>query len=234
MSFTDYPLDSEVFRLFWNLKLHSFFARLALRYLLTWGLETNSLSHRIALTYLLNKRIQTNSLFDRLALTYVLNRGLETNSVFDRLARAYLVNRGLETNSVFDTIARAFMHLLKRGPQTRNLFDKMALMYLVKRCDEAVHKGLSVRGFADVFDLAQVEGINLIDRNLQRISKTPLTWQTAKIAVACRSIEAFHQENTDEFGYTTDEFRYTAELGYWTGALERLRQLEKEENSESD
>nr|YP_009340242.1 hypothetical protein Lo_pol1Pt0577 [Lobelia polyphylla]APQ39725.1 hypothetical protein Lo_pol1Pt0577 [Lobelia polyphylla] len=226
MTFNNYPLDVEVFRLFWNLNLNSFFARLALRYLLTWGLETNSLSHRIALTYLLNKGLQTNSLFDRLALTYVLNGGLETNSLFDRLARAYLVNMGLETNSLFDTIARAFLHLL-RGRQTRNLFDKMALMYLVKRCDEAVHKGLSVRGFADLFDLAQVEGINLIDRNLQRISKTPTAWQTAKIAVACRSIEAFHQENTDEFGYT-------AKLGYWTGALERLRQLEKEENSESD
>nr|ASA39100.1 hypothetical protein Pa_de_se1Pt0564 [Palmerella debilis subsp. serrata] len=227
MTFTNYPLDSEVFRLFWKIKPQSFFARLALRYLLTWGLETNSLSHRIALTYLLNKGLKTNSLFDRLALTYVLTWGLETNSLFARLARAYLVNRGIDTNSLFDTIARAFMHLLKRGRQTRNLFEKMALMYLVKRCDEAVHKGLSVRGFADVFDLAKVEGINLIDRNLQRISKTPMAWQTAKIAVACRSIDAFHQENTDEF-------RYTAELGYWTGALERLRQLEKEENSESD
>nr|YP_009402971.1 hypothetical protein Ce_gra1Pt0573 [Centropogon granulosus]ASA34164.1 hypothetical protein Ce_gra1Pt0573 [Centropogon granulosus] len=222
MSFTN-SLDREVFRLFWNMKLHSFFARLALRYLLTWGRETNSLSHRIALTYLLNKGLKTNSLFDRLALTYVLNGGLETNSLFDRLARAYLVNRGLKTNSVFDTISRAFMHLLMRGLQTRNLFDKMALMYLVKRCDEAVR----LSGFEDVFDLAQVEGINLIDRNLQRISKTPMAWQTAKIAVACRSIEAFHQENTDEF-------EYTAKLGYWTGALERLRQLEKEENSESD
>nr|YP_010849966.1 ORF present in extra-plastid DNA segment [Lobelia pleotricha]YP_010850139.1 ORF present in extra-plastid DNA segment [Lobelia taliensis]WGH11326.1 ORF present in extra-plastid DNA segment [Lobelia pleotricha]WGH11585.1 ORF present in extra-plastid DNA segment [Lobelia taliensis] len=227
MNFPDYPLDSEVFRLFGNMKLHSFFARLALRYLLTWGLETNSLSHRIALTYLVHKGLETNSLFDRLALTYVLNGGLETNSVFGRLARAYLVKRGLDTNYLFDTIARAFMHLLKRGPQTRNLFEKMALMYLLKRCDEAVHKGLSVRGFADVFDRARVEGGNLIDQNLQRISKTPMAWQTAKIAVACRSIEAFHQENMDDF-------RYTAELGYWTGALERLRQLEKEENSESD
>nr|YP_009405058.1 hypothetical protein Lo_mil1Pt0571 [Lobelia mildbraedii]ASA37043.1 hypothetical protein Lo_mil1Pt0571 [Lobelia mildbraedii] len=227
MNFTDYPLDSEVFRLFWKMKLHSLFARLALRYLLTWGRETNSLRHKIALTYLLHKGLETNSLFDRLALTYVLNGGLETNSVFSRLARAYLVNRDLEINSLFDTIARAFMHLLKRGLKTRNLFEKMALMYLLARCDEAVQKGLSVRGFEDVFDLARVEGGNLIDQNLQRISKTPKAWQTAKIAVDCRSIEAFHQENTDDL-------RYTAELGYWAGALERLRQLEKEENSESD
>lgn len=227
MNFTDYPLDSEVFRFFGNMKLHSFFARLALRYLLTWGLETNSLRHRLALTYLLHKGLETNSLFDRLALTYVLNGGLETNSVLSNLVRAYLVNRGLETNSLFDTMARAFMHLLKRGLKTRNLFEKMALMYLLKRCDEAVYKGLSVRGFADVVDLARVEGGNLIDRNLQRISKTPMAWQTAKIAVACRSTEAFDQENPDDF-------RYIAELEYWTGALERLRQLEKEENSESD
>nr|YP_009406669.1 hypothetical protein Sc_vir1Pt0565 [Sclerotheca viridiflora]ASA39190.1 hypothetical protein Sc_vir1Pt0565 [Sclerotheca viridiflora] len=224
MNFTDYPVDSEIFRLFWNMKLRLFFARLALRYLLMWGLETNSLSHRLALMYLLHKGLETNSLFDRLALTYVLMWGLETNSGFNRLVRAYLVNRGL---SLFDTLARAFMHLLKRGPKTRNFFEKMAFMYLLKRCDEAVHKGLSVRGFADIFDLARVEGGNLIDQNLQRISKTPMAWQTAKITVAYRSIEAFHQENTDDF-------RYIAELGYWTGALERLQQLENEENSESD
>nr|YP_009339707.1 hypothetical protein Lo_bon1Pt0561 [Lobelia boninensis]APQ39100.1 hypothetical protein Lo_bon1Pt0561 [Lobelia boninensis] len=224
MNFTDY---SKVFRLFWNMKLHSLFAQLALRYLLTWGLETNSLSHRITLTYLLYKGLESNSLFDRLALTYVVNGGLEKNSVLSRLVLAYLVNRDLKPNFLFDTIARAFMHLLKRGPKTRNLVEKMAFMYLLKRCDEAVHKGLSVRGFADVFDLARVEGSNLIDQNLQRISQTPMAWETAKIAVACRSIEALHQEKTDDF-------RYNAELGYWTGALERLRQLEKEENSESD
>nr|WGH11239.1 ORF present in extra-plastid DNA segment [Pratia nummularia] len=227
MDFTNYSLDGKVFRFFWNRQLHFFFARLSLRCLLTWGLETNSLSHRIALTYLLHKELKTNSLFDRLALTYVLNGGLKTNSLFDRLVRAYLVRRGLKTNSLFDTIARAFMHLLKKGRQTGNFVDKMALMYLVRRCDEAVHKCLSERGFSDVFDVAEVEGRNLIDRNLQRISKTPMAWQTAIFAVSCRSIEAFHQENTDEF-------EYTAELGYWTGALERLRQLDKEENLESD
>lgn len=227
MNSTDSTLAREVFLLFWHMPLYSLFARLALRYLLTWGLETNSLRHRIALTYLLHKGLETNSLFDRLALTYVLNGGLETNSVFTTLVRAYLVNRGLDPNSLFDTIAHAFMHLLKRGLKTRNLFEKMALMYLLKRCDEAVHKGLSVRGVGDVFDLARVEGGNLIDRNLQRISKTSMAWQTAKIAVACRSLEALHQENPDAF-------QYTAELGYWKGALKRLRQLEKEENSESD
>nr|YP_009404072.1 hypothetical protein Lo_ang1Pt0565 [Pratia angulata]ASA35338.1 hypothetical protein Lo_ang1Pt0565 [Pratia angulata] len=223
MDFTNYSLDGKVFRFFWNRQLHFFFARLSLRCLLTWGLETNSLSHRIALTYLLHKGFKTNSLFDRLALTYVLNRDGQTNSLFDRLARAYLVRRGLETNSLFNTIARGFMHLLKRSRQTENLFDQMALMYLVRRCKDAVHKCLSVRGFSDVFDFAEIEGRKLIDRNLQKISKTPLAFETAKIAVSCRSIEAFHQENIDEF-------EYTAELGYWTGALERLRQLEKERN----
>nr|YP_009339531.1 hypothetical protein Li_pet1Pt0569 [Lithotoma petraea]APQ38924.1 hypothetical protein Li_pet1Pt0569 [Lithotoma petraea] len=219
-------LDGKVFRFFCTRKLHFFFARLSLRCLLTWGLETNSLSHRIALTYLLHKGCQKNSLFDRLALTYVLNGGLQKNSLFNRLVRAYLVRRGLETNSIFDTIARAFMHLLKRDRQTENFFDQMALMYLVRRCDEAVHKCLSVRGFADIFDVAQVEGRKFIDRNLQRISKTPMAWQTAIFAVSCRSIEAFHQD--------TEVFEYIAELGYWTGAFERLRQLDKEKNFESD
>nr|YP_009404789.1 hypothetical protein Lo_kau1Pt0566 [Lobelia kauaensis]ASA36774.1 hypothetical protein Lo_kau1Pt0566 [Lobelia kauaensis] len=226
MHFNGYPLDSEVFNFFVNLKLRLFFARLALRYLLMWGLEPNSLSHRIVLMYLLHKGLETNSLFDRLALTYVLNGGLETNSLLSSLVRVYLVNRGLDTNFLFDTMSRAFMHLLKRGLKTRNLFDKMALMYLLKRCNEAFYKGLSVRGFPDVFDLARMEGSNLIDVNLQRISQTPMAWKTAKIVVGCRSIDAFNQEK--------DDFRYTAELGYWTGAFERLEQLEKEENSESD
>nr|YP_009403565.1 hypothetical protein Hi_lon1Pt0561 [Hippobroma longiflora]ASA34758.1 hypothetical protein Hi_lon1Pt0561 [Hippobroma longiflora] len=220
---SSFNVETEVFRFFWNMNLEFFFSRLALRYLLTWGLEINSLRHRIALTYLLNRALKTKNLFDRLALTYVLNIGLERNSFFDRLVRAYLVKRGLETNSLFDTIARAFMHLSKRGRQKRNFFEKMAVMYLLKRCNEAVQKGLSMRGFADVLDLARVEGINLIDRNLQRISKTPRAWQTAKIAVACRAIEAFHEDDTDYF-------HYNAELGYWTGALEHLQQLEKEEN----
>jgi hypothetical protein len=153
----------------------------------------------------------------------VLNKGLETKSLFDRLVRFYIVKRGLQTNSLFDTMARAFMHLLKRGLETNSVCDKMAFMYLRARCDEAVHKGVSVRGLGDVFDLAKVEGINLIDQNLQIISKTPMDWQTAKIAVAGRSVEAFENE-------TTDAFRYTAELGYWTGALKRLQQLEKEAN----
>nr|YP_009403655.1 hypothetical protein Hy_tri1Pt0571 [Hypsela tridens]ASA34848.1 hypothetical protein Hy_tri1Pt0571 [Hypsela tridens] len=227
MTKSNYSVDDEVLQYFWNKKLDFFLARLSLRYLLTWGLETNSLSHKIALTYLVNKGLETNSLFDRLALTYVLNGGLETNSLFDRLVRAYIVRRGLETNSLFDTMARAFMHLLKRSRQTGNLFDQMALMYLVSRCNEAIHKCLSVRGLGDVYDFAEVEGMTLIDRNVQRISKTPMAWQTAKMAVSCRVIEAFEQENTDEF-------EYTAELGYWTGALTRLRQLEKEENLESD
>nr|YP_009406847.1 hypothetical protein Tr_kau1Pt0573 [Trematolobelia kauaiensis]ASA39368.1 hypothetical protein Tr_kau1Pt0573 [Trematolobelia kauaiensis] len=225
MNFSD-PVDREVFHFFRSMKLQLFFARLALRYLLTWGLETNSLSHRIALMYLFHKEFVSNSLFDRLALTYVLNGGLETNSLLSRLVGAYLVNRGIKPNYLFDTLARAFLHLLKRGPKTKNFFDKMARMYLLKRCDEAVHKGLSVRGFSNLFDLARVEGSNLIDQNLQRISETPMAWQTAIFAVACRSIKAFHQENLDDF-------RYTAELGYWTGALEHLRQLENEENSES-
>nr|YP_009402882.1 hypothetical protein Ap_lon1Pt0567 [Apetahia longistigmata]ASA34075.1 hypothetical protein Ap_lon1Pt0567 [Apetahia longistigmata] len=227
MTFTYYPVDGKIFRRFLNMKLNLFFARLALRFLLMWGLETNSLSHRIALMYLLHKGLETNSLFDRLALTYVLNGGLETNSGFNRLVRAYLVTRGLEPNFLFDTLARALMYLLKRGLKTRNLFDKMAFMYLLARCNEAVHKSLSVRGFADICDLARVEGGNLIDQNLQRISKTPMAWQAAKIAVTYRWIEAFHEE-------TTDYFRYTAQLEYWTSALERLGQLEDEENSESD
>lgn len=217
-------LETKVFRLFWNLKLDSLFSRLALRYLLNWGLETDSVSHRIALIYLFNRAYETRNFFDRLALTYVLTRDLLTNSFFDRLVRAYLVKRGLEINSLlFDTIARSFLHLLKRGRQTRNLFETMALMYLLKRCDEAVQKGLSVTGFGNVFDLAKVEGFRLIDQNLQRISKTPKAWQTAKIAVACRLLEAFYEESADEF-------HYMAELGYWTGALKRLEQLEKEEN----
>nr|ASA38206.1 hypothetical protein Lo_spn2Pt0562 [Lobelia sp. 2 EBK-2017] len=227
MDFTNYSLDGKVFRFFWNRQLHFFFARLSLRCLLTWGLETNSLSHRIALTYLLQKGLKTNSLFDRLALTYVVNGGIKTNSLFDRLVRAYLVRRGLETNSLFDIMARAFMHLLKRRRQTENFFDQMALMYLVRRCDEAVHKCMSVRGFSDVADFAEVEGRKLIDRNLERISKTPLAFQTAIFAVSCRSVEAFHEENTEVF-------EYVAELGYWTGALERLRQLDKEKNFEAD
>nr|YP_009403741.1 hypothetical protein Is_hyp1Pt0557 [Isotoma hypocrateriformis]ASA34934.1 hypothetical protein Is_hyp1Pt0557 [Isotoma hypocrateriformis] len=226
MSFQPYRLDGPVLRFFLNLPLDFVFAQLSLRYLLIWGLETNSLSHKIALTYLLNKGLRTNSLFDRLALTYVLNGGLETNSLFARFVRAYLVHRGLETYSLFDTIARAFMHL-KRGRQRGNFFDQMALMYMESRCGEAVSKGLSVRGLGDISDLAHVEGMNLINQNFQRISQTPLAWQTSKIAVAYRSMEAFEEENTDEF-------EYTAELGYWTGALERLDQLEKEENLEFD
>nr|YP_009405416.1 hypothetical protein Lo_org1Pt0565 [Lobelia organensis]ASA37491.1 hypothetical protein Lo_org1Pt0565 [Lobelia organensis] len=226
MNFTNYPVDREVFRFFWNLNLNAFFARLALRYLLTWGLEINSLRHKIALTYLLHQGLETNSLCDRLVFTYVLNGGLETNSVFSRLARAYLGNRDLE-NFLFDTIARAFTHLLNRGYKTRDLFQKMALMYFLARCDEAIYKGLSVRGFDDLCDRAEVEGGNLIDQNFKRLSQTPMAWQTAKFAVACRSNEAFHQEDLDDL-------RYVAELGYWTGALERLRQLEKEENLGSD
>lgn len=225
MNFNDYP--RKVLRLFVTMTLHSLIARLALRYLLTWGKETNSLRHRIALTYLLHKGLETNSLFDRLVLTYVLNGGFDTNFALNKLVRAYLVNKGFDTNYLFNTIARAFTRLLKTGLKTRNLFDKMAFIYLLTRCDEAIHKGVSVRGFGDVFDFARVEGGNLIDRNLQRISKTPRTWKTAKIAVAYRALEVFYEENIDYF-------RYIVELGYWTGALERLRQLEKEENSESD
>lgn len=225
MNFNDYP--KKVFRLFMTMKLYSLFARLALRYLLRWGKERNSLSHRLAVTYLLHKGLENNSLFDRLALTYVLNGGLETTFALNKLVRTYLVNRSLDNNYLFDTIARAFMHILKKELRTSNLFDKMAFLYLRKRCDEALSKGISVTGFGDVFDFARVEGGNLIDQNLQTISETPMTWETAKIAVACRSIKVFHEENMDYF-------RYMAELGYWTGALERLRQLEKEEKSESD
>nr|ASA35007.1 hypothetical protein Is_hyp2Pt0549 [Isotoma hypocrateriformis] len=223
MTFFACSLDSQILRFFLHFQLDYLFAQLSLRYLLTWGLETNSLSHKLALTYLLNKGLRTKSVFDRLALTYVLNGGLETNSLFARFVRAYLVHRGLETNSLFDTIAHAFMHLLKRGRQTGNLFDIMALMYLVRRCGEAISKGLSVRGLGDISDLAQVAGMNLINQNFQTISKTPLAWQTAMFAVTYRWMEAFEEENTDEF-------KYSVELGYWTGALERLRQLEKEEN----
>nr|YP_009403061.1 hypothetical protein Cl_fau1Pt0571 [Clermontia fauriei]ASA34254.1 hypothetical protein Cl_fau1Pt0571 [Clermontia fauriei] len=225
MNVTDYP--RKVFRFLMTMKLHSLLARLALRYLLRWGKETNSLSHRIALTYLLHKGLVTNSLFVRLALTYMLNGGFDTNFVLNKLVRAYLVNKGLDANYLFDTISRAYMNILGKGLKNRNLFDKMAFMYLLKRCDEAIHKGVSVRGFGDIFDFARREGGNLIDENLQRISKTPMTWETAKLAVAYRSIEVVYEENIDYF-------TYIAEIGYWTGALERLRQLEKEENSESD
>nr|ASA38117.1 hypothetical protein Lo_spn1Pt0565 [Lobelia fenshamii] len=222
----NYSIERQVFFYFWTKKLDFFLARLSLRYLLTWGLETDSWRHKIALTYLLNKGLETRNLFDRLALTYVLTADRQTNSLFARLARAYLVRRGLETYSLFDTMARAFMYLLKRGQQTGNFFDQMALMYLVSRRNEAIHQGLSVRGLEDVCDYAKVEGMNLIDRNLQSISKTPMAWQTAKNAVSCRLLEAFDQD--------TDAFEYTAELEYWTGALARLHQLEKEENCESE
>nr|YP_009406400.1 hypothetical protein Lo_ure1Pt0570 [Lobelia urens]ASA38832.1 hypothetical protein Lo_ure1Pt0570 [Lobelia urens] len=224
MIYIEQPVDIEVFRFFWNRKLDSLFARLSFRYLLIWGLETNSLTHELALTYLLNREIKNISLLDRLALTYVLIRkGFQRNSLFDRLVRAYVVHRGLETRNFFDILARSFVHLCKRSGKPQTLFEKMALMYLVKRCDEAVHKGLSVVGLEDVVDLAEVEGINFINQNLQRILKTPLAWQTAKIVVACRVMKAFYEENTHEF-------EYTAELGYWTAALHYLRELEKEEN----
>nr|YP_009340522.1 hypothetical protein Po_car1Pt0598 [Porterella carnosula]APQ40095.1 hypothetical protein Po_car1Pt0598 [Porterella carnosula] len=215
-------MDGNILRLFLELKTNSYLARLYLRYLLRWGLEKNSLSHRIALTYLFNNGFRTNSLVDRLALTYVLHGGLKKNSLVARLVRAYLVKRGLAKHSLFNTMARAFSDLLKKGDQTKNLLETMAFMYLVKRCNDAVDKGLSVNGLGDVFDLAQVEGIHLIDQNFEVLSKTRMAWQTAKTAVHFRSIRAFYQE-------TSDEFRDTAEMGYWTGALERLRQLEQEE-----
>lgn len=225
MNVTDYP--RQVFRFLMTMKLHSLLARLGIRYLLRWGKEPNSLSHRIALMYLLHKGLRTNSLFDRLALTYMLNGGFDTNFALNKFVRAYLVNKGLDANYLFDTISRAYMHIVIMGLETSNLFDKMAFMYLLKRCDEAIHKGVSVRGFGEIFDFAREEGGNLIDLNLERLSKTPMTWETAKLAIGYRSIEVVHEENIDYF-------TYIAELGYWTGARERLRQLEKEENSESD
>nr|YP_009403429.1 hypothetical protein Do_cus1Pt0612 [Downingia cuspidata]ASA34622.1 hypothetical protein Do_cus1Pt0612 [Downingia cuspidata] len=233
-----HPLNQKILRRFLELNPNSYLARLSLRYLLRWGLEKKSFRHQIALTYLLNKGFRTNSLVDRLALTYVLNRGLKKDSLVARLVRAYLGKRGLAKQSLFDPMACALKNLLTKGDKTNTLLEKMALIYFVKRCDEAVDKGVSVSGWGGVFRLAQVEGINLINRNFKVLVNTPGGWQTAKTAVAFRSIKALYQENTDEF-------RYNAELGYWTAALEslyhvenvvreRLRHLEKEENLEDD
>nr|YP_009405147.1 hypothetical protein Lo_mus1Pt0567 [Lobelia muscoides]ASA37222.1 hypothetical protein Lo_mus1Pt0567 [Lobelia muscoides] len=224
MNSRNYKVDAEVFYLFWNMELHSFFGQLTLWYLLKWGRETNSLVHRLALTYLLHRGNETNSFCVKLALTYLLHRGNKTNSVCDHIVRKYLSSRGLEINSfsLFAILALGLTHLFTRENETNSFCERLVRMYLVKRCYEAIQKGLSVRGVGEVFDLAQGEGENLIDRTLERISKTPMAWQTAKIAVACRFIEAFQQENTDAF-------EYTASLGYWTGALDRLRQLEKPE-----
>nr|YP_009406758.1 hypothetical protein So_biv1Pt0573 [Solenopsis bivonae]ASA39279.1 hypothetical protein So_biv1Pt0573 [Solenopsis bivonae] len=241
MNFFEHSVDINLFRLFSNINLDFLVARLSLKSLLTYGRETNSLSHRIVLTYLLNKGLQTRNLFDRLALCYMLNRGnrgtdllnretnwlnrgVEKTSLFDKLVRAYLVHRDLAANCLFDPIARAFRQLLKNGLETNSWFDKAAFLYLRRRCDEAFYKSMPV---LDVFDVAKVEGINLIDRNLQRLFKTPLSWETAKIAVSGRLIEALNQENTHEF-------QSEIELQYWIGALERLQSFEKEENSESD
>nr|YP_009403329.1 hypothetical protein Dias_mi1Pt0566 [Diastatea micrantha]ASA34522.1 hypothetical protein Dias_mi1Pt0566 [Diastatea micrantha] len=217
-----YYIDPKVFRRFWNMRVDSLFARLVLRYLLTWG---DSWKQRIALSYLYNREAQTTSLFDRLAFTYVLGVGLGTHSLCTSLVRAYLVNRGITPNFLFATLARAFLHFLRRRPQARNLFDTMARLYLLRRCDEAIYKGLSVKGLDDVFDLAQVEGINLIDRHFDRITKTRRAWETAKLVVFYRVLEAVYQENLDAFVYT-------AELGYWTGAFNHLRRLEKEAESD--
>nr|YP_009339976.1 hypothetical protein Lo_lax1Pt0578 [Lobelia laxiflora]APQ39459.1 hypothetical protein Lo_lax1Pt0578 [Lobelia laxiflora] len=210
--------ELQVFHFFCNMKLDFFFGRLCLRYLFKWGLETKSVSHRIALVYLFNREYRTRNFFDRLALTYVLITDLEKNSAFDRFVGAYLTSRGLAPTYLFATLARAFVHLW-RGRQPRNFFDKMALMYLLKRCDEAFDKGLSVRGFDDVFDVARADGSDLIDRHFEKISKTQRAWQLAKVAIAWRLREISDQETID--------LRSTAELGYWTGALQRLNHLEK-------
>lgn len=204
-----------------RLELHFLMAILLLKYLETWGLERTSVRHKMALAYLLNRQLQTSNFFDRFALTYIyLNKGREPRSLFARIIHFYVLKRGLQTHSLFGLITRSFRHLLK---QPKSVVDKMALIYLLKRCEEAVHKGLSVSGLGDVFDLAKEEGIHLINLNLERISKTPTAFETTKIAVAYRSVEAFENE-------IPDAFRYNAELGYWTGALERLCELEKEEN----
>nr|APQ39815.1 hypothetical protein Lo_si_si1Pt0570 [Lobelia siphilitica var. siphilitica] len=218
-------MDRPLFRTLWRLKLDFLFTTLLLKYLEEWGLERTSLSHKMALAHCLNLELKTSNFVDRLALTYVsvITKGLEKNSLFDRLINFYIVKRGLQTHSLFDLISRGFMQLLKRRRHLTSVFDKMALMYLLARCNEAVYKGLSMNGLGGVFDLAKVEGENLINRNLERISKTPMAFETAKIAIAYRLAEAFENE-------TPDGFRYNAELGYWTGALERLRELEKEEN----
>nr|YP_009435567.1 hypothetical protein Lo_spi1Pt0218 [Lobelia spicata]ATG25569.1 hypothetical protein Lo_spi1Pt0218 [Lobelia spicata] len=218
-------MDRPLFRDIMQLKLHFLMAILLLKYLETWGLERTSVRHKLAFAYLLNRELETSNWLDRLALTYiyVFNKGLEPRSLVARIIHFYVVKRGLQTQSLFGLISRSFRHLLKRGFQSKSVFDKMALIYLLKRCDEAVHKGLSVSGLGDVFDLAKEEGIHLINLNLERISQTPTAFETTKIALAYRSVEAFENE-------TPDAFRYNAELGYWTGALERLCELEKEEN----
>lgn len=218
-------MDKPLFRTLWTLKLDLLFCTLLLKYLEAWGVERTSLWHKIALAYLLNLELPTSNWIDRFVLTYVytVNKGLETNSVFDRLINFYIVKRGLQTHSLFDLICRGFMRLLNRGRRRSSVFDQMAVLYLVPRCNDAVYEGLSMGGLGDVFDLAKVEGRKLINQNLERISKTPMAFETAKIAIACRSAEAFESE-------TSDGFQYNAEMGYWTGALERLLELENEEN----
>nr|YP_009435409.1 hypothetical protein Lo_pub1Pt0547 [Lobelia puberula]ATG25411.1 hypothetical protein Lo_pub1Pt0547 [Lobelia puberula] len=217
-------MDKRLFRELRNLKLDLLYCIILLKYLETWGIERTSLRHKLAMAYLLNLELQTRNFCDRFSLTYVyiVNKGVETN-FFDRLINFYIVKRGLQTHSLFGLISKGFLHLLKRRRHTNSVFDKMAIMYLIARCDEAVYEGLSMSGLGEVFDLGKVEGKNFINHNLERLSKTPMAFETAKIAIAYRSVLAFESE-------TPDGFVYNLELGYWTGALERLHELEKEEN----
>nr|YP_009437210.1 hypothetical protein Lo_car1Pt0556 [Lobelia cardinalis]ATG27586.1 hypothetical protein Lo_car1Pt0556 [Lobelia cardinalis] len=228
MNFPKYPkfeMDRPLFRALWDHKLDLLFCTMLLKYLEAWGVERTTPGHKLALAYLLNLELPTSNWVDRGVLMYVytVNKGLETNSLFDRLVKFYIVKRGLKTDSLFDLICRGFMRLLNRGRRRSSIFDRMAVTYLLPRCNEAVYKGLSMGSLRDVFDLAKVEGKNFINENLEKISKTPMSFETAKLAIAFRSTQAFERE-------TSDEFQHNAEMGYWIGALERLLELDEKEN----
>lgn len=215
-------LYRPLFRALWTLELDFLLCNLRLKYLETWGLAHRSLLQKIALAYLLNLELKKINFFDRFALTLSCMINKETNSLFNRLVNFYIVKRGLHTQALFGLISNAFLRLLRR--RNRNsVFDEMALMYILARCNEAVSKGLSMSGLDEVFDLAKIEGIDLINLNLELILETPLSFETAKLVSAGRLTKAFESE-------TLDEFQFQMEMGYWTGALERLIALENEEN----
>lgn len=224
-----FQIDRALFRALYKLKLDFLFCSLSLKYLENWGTEQTTLKHKLALAYLMNLEIKKRNFFDRFAVTYVyvFRKGHETTSLFDRLVNFYIVKRELKTHSFFALISKAFLHLWERRENPKSLFDEMAVRYIVARCNEAVSKGVAVCGLGEVFDLAKIQGAHLVNLNLERISKTPMAFETAKIAIACRSSSAFRSG-------TEDTFEHNMEMGYWTGALERLVQIEDGENVEEN
>nr|YP_009340584.1 hypothetical protein BW171_gp061 [Wimmerella hederacea]APQ40157.1 hypothetical protein Wi_hed1Pt0554 [Wimmerella hederacea] len=192
---------------------------------------------RLALSWILFQSMNENSFLERLAGIYLLQNTDELlqnrdekqkakKSICTLLVLNYLRKRGLDQRTLHASLLSGFSDLLENQDSSNqdssnqdSFFARIIYHYLWKSYKRAF-KALSNSDLDGFADFAERAGQNLIEKNFEILSKTPMSWTTAKRVSLKYLLKARKQESTDNL----PDF---IQPHFWSGVYIRLHERSK-------